>query len=104
MKHVIASIGACLLLASAEAVFAGQPGPSAGVNCGTATGPNLPGNAGLSTGAPFNEPGSIVSTNPGGIAGMHYAGNTGNPTAKPGGVGSANAVSQYDIACARQPP
>jgi hypothetical protein len=45
MKHVLASltIGACLLAPSAGAVFAGQPGTSAGVNCGTASAPVTPG-------------------------------------------------------------
>ena len=73
----------------------GQPGTTAGVNCGTATGPNLPGHASSSPGAPFNEP-APIGTGSGGTAGGMYAGS---------GPGSAhavsgNAVSQYDIACA----
>ncbi len=78
MKHALASltIGACLLLPSASVVFAaGQPGTSAGVNCG---------------GAP-------VGIGSGGVAGAVYAGSTGTPSAMH--AASANAVSQYDVAC-----
>jgi len=107
MKHVSASltVGACLLLSSAGVVFAenphmgsskGQPGTTAGVNCGTTSAGTLatPGNASLSPGAPFNEP-PPAGTGSGGKAGTVYAGsgaNTGTPA-------SPNAVSQYDVAC-----
>lgn len=104
MKHVITSvtIGAFLLLPSAGVVFAtGQPGTSAGVNCGgvTAGGLPTPGNAASAPGAPFNEP-FPVGVGSGGTAGSHYAGsgkNLGTPA-------SPNAVSQYDVACSHQVP
>src|SRR5882757_5319147 len=111
MKHVLASltIGASLLLTTAGVVFAenphmgsskGQPGTTAGVNCGTTTTGGVtttlatPGNAALSPGAPFNEP-PPAGTGAGGKAGTVYAGsgaNTGTPA-------NSNAVSQYDVAC-----
>ena len=99
MKHAIASFAICasLLLPSAASA-AGQPGTSAGVNCGTPgpAGTNLaePGKSASSPGAPFNEP-APVGTGSGGKAGQVYAGsgaNTGTPA-------SSNAVSQYDVAC-----
>lgn len=102
MKHVMTSltIGALLLLPSAEAVFArGQPGTSAGVNCGGATAGGLPtpGNAASSPGAPFNEP-FPVGIGSGGTAGGKYAGSGANL----GTPASPNAVSQYDVACLHQ--
>jgi hypothetical protein len=103
MKHALASltIGACLLLPSASVVFAaGQPGTSAGVNCGGAgpasSGLMTPGQAAASPGAPFNEP-APVGIGSGGVAGAVYAGSTGTPSAMR--AASANAVSQYDVAC-----
>jgi len=102
MKHIVASftLGTCLLLPPAGMVFAtGQPGTSAGVNCGTPgpTGTILltPGNSAASPGAPFNEPAPVGTSPTGGKAGQVYAGsgaNTGTPA-------SPNAVSQYDVAC-----
>jgi hypothetical protein len=68
----------------------GQPGTTAGFNCGTSTAPVEPGNAATAPGAAFNESGS-------GIAGMHYAGNDG--TVSLAHAGSTAAVSQYDAAC-----
>jgi hypothetical protein len=96
MKHVLASltIGACLLLPSAGVVFAtGQPGTTAGVNCGFGSATMTPGHAAASPGAPFNEPTPTSPT--GGKAGQVYAGSG------PGSAhaASANAVSQYDVAC-----
>ena len=73
----------------------GQPGTSAGFNCGTATAPIEPGNASSAPGSPFNEPSPGSA---GGNAGTRYAGNG------PGSVdhaGSTAAVSQYDSACRR---
>ena len=67
----------------------GQPGTTAGFNCGTSTAPVEPGNAANAPGSAFNE------TSPG-TAGTVYAGNG------PGSVnhaGSTAAVSQYDAAC-----
>ena len=79
MKHVLASltIGACLLLPSTGVVFAtGQPGTTAGVNCGMTTTGTLatPGHAALSPGAPFNEPAPAGTSPTGGKAGQVYAG------------------------------
>ena len=62
----------------------GQPNQS----CGSDTAPFTPGDSMFAPGSAFN---------PGGIAGMMYAGqqpqNSGNPA----------AVSQYDVACFNQP-
>jgi hypothetical protein len=69
----------------------GQPGTTAGFNCGTGTAPTEPGNAANSPGAPFNE------TTPGN-AGTRYAGNGPGSTQH---AGSTAAVSQYDTACRR---
>src|SRR5260370_23595307 len=98
MKHVLASltIGACLLLPSADVVFAtGQPGTSAGVNCGLGSATMTPGNAAASPGAPFNEPAPVGTSLTGGKAGQVYAG-SGPSTGTPA---SPNAVAQYDGAC-----
>lgn len=65
----------------------GQPGTTAGFNCGTPTAPTEPGRAASAPGSAFNEtPGT---------AGTVYAGNG------PGSAhaGSTAAVSQYDSAC-----
>jgi hypothetical protein len=98
MKHVLASltVGACLLLPSAGVVFAtGQPGTSAGVNCGLGSATITPGHAAASPGAPFNEPAPVGTSPTGGKAGQVYAGSRpGAPT-----TASGNAVSQYDVAC-----
>jgi hypothetical protein len=110
MKHIMGSlmVGACLLLppAAGFAAGTGQPGTTAGVNCGTPgpTGTILatPGNSATSPGAPFNEP-APVGTGAGGRAGMVYAGSGVSATT----AGSSNAVSQYDVACLQvttQPP
>lgn len=67
----------------------GQPGTTAGFNCGTRTAPVEPGNASSAPGSAFNETGP-------GRAETVYAGNG------PGSVnhaGSTAAVSQYDAAC-----
>jgi hypothetical protein len=103
MKHIMASltIGACLLLPSAGVALAadphpfttgtGQPGSNNGISCGGANATSAPSVNG--NGSPFNP----TPTKPNGIT---YAGNTGNPTAQPGGVGNPlHAVSQYDVAC-----
>jgi hypothetical protein len=97
MKHAMASmtLGACLLFASAGMALAtGQPGSTAGVQCTvSANAPLTPGSAGSATnpsgtnGSPFNQ--AIAKT---------YAGNPGSPTTS-NGHASANAVSQYDVAC-----
>jgi len=110
MKHIMGSlmVGACLLLPPTGG-FAGtgQPGTTAGVNCGTPgpTGTTLatPGNSAASPGAPFNEPAPVGTSPTGGKAGQVYAGS--GPSATH--AGSPNAVSQYDVACLQvttQPP
>ena len=62
----------------------GQPNQT----CGSATAPNTPGNAASAPGSAFN---------PSGTAGTVYAGqqpqNSNNPA----------SVSQYDVACSKQP-
>jgi hypothetical protein len=84
---------ASLLWASGAAFATGQPGSSAGVQCGFGSATSTPGAAGSasnptgSNGSPFNQ--AVAKT---------YAGNPGNPTTS-NGHASANAVSQYDIAC-----
>jgi hypothetical protein len=99
MKHLIVSltIGACLLVPSAGMTLAAQPGTNAGVNCGTSTGPNIPGGAGMAKGSPFNQ----VS----GTAGGKYANTFNVPTGghAPSPNAPVNATSQYDIACALVP-
>jgi hypothetical protein len=99
-KHLIVSltIGACLLVPSAGITLAGQPGTNAGVNCGTSTGPNIPGGAGMAPGSPFN------STLPG-TAGGKYANTFNVPTGghAPSPNAPVNATSQYDIACGQVP-
>jgi hypothetical protein len=104
MKHDIASlaIGTCLLLSSTGAVFAGQPGTSAGNNCGLTSTSGVP-----ATSFPG---GSVNTPNPVGPNGQvggspfsadvnnlvkGYAGNSTNP----GNETNPKAVSQYDIAC-----
>jgi hypothetical protein len=67
----------------------GQPGTTAGFNCGTASAPVEPGNASSAPGSAFNETGP-------GIAGTVYAG---NGAASVNNAGSTAAVSQYDAAC-----
>jgi hypothetical protein len=96
MKAIIASLtmGVCLMLPASQAFATGQPGTSAGINCGLGSATSTPGHSSSSPGAPFNEP-APIGTGSGGKAGMVYAGS---------GPGSAhanspNAVSQYDIAC-----
>jgi hypothetical protein len=106
MKHLTASLAmsACLLLASAGVALAanphpfttsgkGQPGSNNGISCGGANATSAPSGAANGGGSPFNPD----PTKPNGIT---YAGNPGNPTAQPGGVGNPlHSVSQYDVAC-----
>jgi hypothetical protein len=96
MKRVIAplAITACLLLPSGGVALAGQPGTNAGVNCGTATGPNIPGGS-APTGGSGSAQGSPFS---GGKSGSVYA----NAFNGSGSQATTNthATSQYDIACA----
>jgi len=73
-----------LMLVSASVATAGQPGQT----CLSSTAPTEPGNAATAPGSAFNETGP-------GTAGTVYAGNGVSATT----AGSANAVSQYDVAC-----
>jgi hypothetical protein len=66
----------------------GQPSQT----CLSSTATQEPGQASSSPGSPFNEP---TNTSPGGTAGGVYAGNGVSATT----ANSANAVSQYDVAC-----
>src|SRR6266404_3109721 len=105
MKHLLASltIGACLLLPSAGVVLGagpptkpaqnpttGQHGSNHGFSC--TAGINTPGAAVVAPGSPFN---------PGGQAGIVYAGNPDTKSAA--NANSTAAVSQYDVACAQMP-
>jgi len=118
MKHLISSvtIGACLLLFSAGAVFAANPhgGPAKGMgqlgtggtgaaSCGgtgASAQPSPPGQLGnLNTNSPF--PTSAAGPN----SPPNYAGaGTGNYGAGTTGVPNPHANSQYDNACLRQVP
>jgi len=62
----------------------GQPNQT----CGSLTAPNTPGNAATAPGSAFN---------PGGTAGMQYAGQQPQNSRNPA------SVSQYDVACSHQP-
>lgn len=74
---------------AAQTPSTGQPGTTAGFNCGTSSAPVEPGNAASAPGSAFNE------TTPG-HAGTVYAGNGPGSTQH---AGSTAAVSQYDAAC-----
>jgi hypothetical protein len=71
-----------------------------------AAGGSEPGNAANSPGAPFHEP-NTTTGDPGGNAGLHYAGNPGTSTdgKTTNGVGhvSGAVAGQYDVACYHQP-
>jgi hypothetical protein len=71
-------------------VFAASPGTQGqpGQTCLSSTAPNEPGQAASAPGSAFNETGP-------GTAGTVYAGNGVSATT----ANSANAVSQYDVAC-----
>jgi hypothetical protein len=115
MKHTLASltIGACVLLSSAGAVFAttnsnvtGQPGAASGPlnTCGNNFGPYTPGQAASAPGSPFN---TSSTAKP-----KEYAGNPGSPTANTppppgepmynGNANTTTAISEYDVACRNQ--
>jgi hypothetical protein len=90
----VALLVAALALPLASPAFASGTGqPNQSCQDVEAAGGSAPGNASSSPGSPFNEPG-INSTN-GGTAGSVYAGNGVSATH----ANSANAVSQYDVAC-----
>jgi hypothetical protein len=88
------SAGAVIVPATTAAALqsptTGQPGTTAGFNCGTGnTAPTEPGQASTAQGSAFNE------TAPG-TAGTVYAGNGSGSVDH---AGSLAAVSQYDTAC-----
>jgi hypothetical protein len=120
MKHLIPSvtIGACLLLSSAGAVFAANPhgGPAKGAGqlgtggtgaagCSLAQ-PSPPGQVGnLTTNSPFpTSPGGSPNSQPNysGTGPPIIGGGTGNYGAGTTGVPNTHANSQYDNACLRQ--
>jgi hypothetical protein len=80
-----------IAMAAQQTPTTGQPGASNGVTCfSSPSTANAPGNS-------MNAGGSVF--NPGGTAGMHYAGNPG--TASLQHSNSTAAVSQYDVGCLR---
>lgn len=83
------AIGAPTVAFAQTTPTTGQPGTTAGFNCGTDGAPVEPGNAASAPGSAFNE------TSPG-HAGTVYAG---NGTGSVAHAGSTAAVSQYDAAC-----
>ena len=125
MKHLLSSvtIGACLLLFSAGAVFAANPhgGPAKGMgqlgtggtgaaSCGATvagvTQASPPGQRGnLTTNSPFptSAAGPNSQPNYSGTEGL-IGGGTGNYGAGTTGVPNTHANSQYDLACLHQVP
>ena len=92
MKGITAIIlvGALAIPPITSVFAAGNPSGTGQPNqtCLSSTAPNEPGNASSAPGSAFNE------TSPG-TAGTVYAGNGVSATT----ANSANAVSQYDVAC-----
>jgi hypothetical protein len=86
----LALLGAALALPLASPAFAASPGTQGqpGETCLSSTAPSEPGQASSAPGSAFNETGP-------GTAGTVYAGNGVSATT----ANSANAVSQYDVAC-----
>ncbi|HLX89427.1 MAG TPA: hypothetical protein VKR22_13350 [Acidimicrobiales bacterium] len=92
------ALSAAVVVAGTVALSAGLAGalenPTTGhpgapnLTCGSAGATVTPGHAVNAQGSPFNS---------GGVAGMHYAGNTG--TSSLANSNSTAAVSQYDVAC-----
>lgn len=117
MKHVVASltIGACLLLPSAGAVFAENPhGAAAGLGVtkgqpGTQP-PGLPGGASCGTltdGAPPGQlgAGGLSSMSPFALDAVGLQKNyAGTPTNPGNSTSNAKANSQYDVACFQHMP
>ena len=90
MKGITATIlVVALAFPPVTSVFAASPGTQGqpGQTCLSSTAPNEPGQAASAPGSAFNENG--------GTAGSVYAGNGVSATT----ANSANAVSQYDVAC-----
>src|SRR5438552_12070966 len=80
----VAAVAATPSLAASNPNGTGQPSQT----CLSSTAPSEPGQAAAAPGSAFNETGP-------GTAGVVYAGNGVSATT----AGSANAVSQYDVAC-----
>jgi hypothetical protein len=108
MKHGLISVAACVLAIATPALAAG-PGsaPASSSQASAPSGTHTPGAFGQpnqtcgSDEAPFTPGESIFAPgsafNPGGIAGMMYAGEQPQNSRNPA------SVSQYDVACANQP-
>lgn len=99
MKRILGARRMFAVGALVAAVFGASGGPALAASnpngtgqpsqtCLSSTAPNEPGNAKSAPGSAFNETGP-------GKAGTVYAGNGVSATT----AGSANAVSQYDVAC-----
>ena len=86
---VVAALVPVGIAGAVQTPTTGQPGTSAGFNCGQGAALVEPGNAANAPGSAFNE------TTPG-HAGTVYAGNGPGSTQH---AGSTAAVSQYDAAC-----
>ena len=86
---VVAALVPVGIAGAVQTPTTGQPGTTAGFNCGTSSAPVEPGHAASAPGSAFNE------TTPG-HAGTVYAGNGPGSTQH---AGSTAAVSQYDAAC-----
>jgi hypothetical protein len=86
---VVAALVPVGIAGAVQTPTTGQPGTTAGFNCGTSSAPVEPGHAARAPGSAFNE------TTPG-HAGTVYAGNGPGSTQH---AGSTAAVSQYDAAC-----
>lgn len=108
MRRQILILGSVLLIASSGSLFAAGPGgqgngASSAASSGphTAT-PNAFGQPNQSCQAEPETPGNSIfapgsAFNPGGIAGMMYAGQQPQNSRNPA------SVAQYDVACANQP-
>ena len=81
---IVAALLMVLALGSTGKVLAGQPNQSCQAQ------PSSPGNASAAPGSAFNE-------DPGGVAGVVYAGTPGSHSYQ--NSNSLNSVSQYDVAC-----
>jgi hypothetical protein len=97
------AIAACVVLSSAGAALAQgtaltkQPGTTAGVNCGSATGPNSPGAASSLT--PNGGAGGAKGSPFGGASAAGVYANAFMGLNPPSANAPMTATSQYDIAC-----
>jgi hypothetical protein len=92
MRKLLAAVALAGALISAATTATAAPNPSGtgqpSQTCLSSTAPSEPGQAANAPGSAFNETGP-------GTGGTVYAGNGVSATK----AGSANAVSQYDVAC-----